>query len=69
MATFLHPNLNKKVRTEEEKATEFEVMLKKALKNGKDKYRENIKSKDNKIGDNSFKLPCKKVDIKKEEDK
>lgn len=67
MATFLHPNLNKRVKTKEQKAIEFEEMLAKALKNGKEKFRENIKSKENKIGNNSYKLPCKKVDKKIDE--
>ena len=63
----LRPNLNKKVKTEEQKQIEFEIMLKKALKNSKEKYIESVKSNDQKIGDHRYKLPKKvKVEIKKD---
>ena len=63
----LRPNLNKKVKTEEQKQIEFEIMLKNALKSSKEKYRDSMKSNDKKIKDHRYKLPKKvKVEIKKD---
>ena len=53
----LRPNLNKKITTKEEKERKFEEMLKKALKQGKDKFNEFEKNKNKKIKDERYKLP------------
>ena len=59
-SNLLRPNLNKKVKTEAQKKAEFELMLKKALSDGKEKFKESENNVNEKIGDHRFKLPYKK---------